>query len=57
MQQVDQGVQPSYRASLSLVQSIGQLHLQNYTLVTYAFSALTLMVGLQEGHLVCKKTE
>jgi len=24
---------------------------------TYAFSALTLLVGRQEGHLACKKTE
>jgi len=25
--------------------------------VTFAFSALTLLVGRQEGHLACKKTE
>ena len=25
--------------------------------VIYAFSALTLLVGWQEGHLACKKTE
>jgi len=26
-------------------------------LLLYAFSALTLLVGQQEGHLACKKTE
>jgi len=26
-------------------------------LLTYAFSALTLLVGRQEGHPACKKTE
>jgi len=31
-----------------------QLHKNN---VYYAFSALTLLVGRQEGHLACKKTE
>ena len=28
-----------------------------YMEVRYAFSALTLLVGRQEGHLACKKTE
>ena len=33
---------------------------RGYSIVSvakYAFSALTLLVGLQEGHLACKKTE
>jgi len=28
-----------------------------YTFLHLAFSALTLLVGLQEGHPACKKTE
>ena len=28
-----------------------------YKVVVYAFSALTLLVGRQEGHSACKKTE
>ena len=28
-----------------------------YSLILYAFSALTLLVGWQEGHPACKKTE
>jgi len=28
-----------------------------FTSVLYAFSALTLLVGQQEGHQVCKKLE
>jgi len=35
------------------------LEVENVTslLRPFAFSALTLLVGLQEGHLACKKTE
>jgi len=31
--------------------------LVNVNMQTYAFSALTLLVGWQEGHPACKKTE
>jgi len=33
-----------------------QLH-QFFLCMLHAFSALTLLVGWQEGHLACKKTE
>jgi len=32
-------------------------NLQHWWLLILAFSALTLLVGRQEGHLACKKTE
>jgi len=31
--------------------------ISNYFRLTYAFSALTLLVGRQEGHPACKKTK
>jgi len=40
-------------ASISL-ELLVQFH---HFYVTYAFSALTLLVGRQEGHPACKKTE
>jgi len=33
------------------------LFLLSYFEISFAFSALTLMVGRQEGHQACKKTE
>jgi len=34
---------------------ITQLHFTNVVTIVYAFSALTLLVGRQEGHPACKK--
>jgi len=33
------------------------MHFIGISVMTYAFNALTLLVGRQEGHPACKKTE
>jgi len=45
------------RVIMIILQLLMLLLLFNYYTHIYAFSALTLLVGWQERHLACKKTE
>jgi len=40
-------------SSLNMTRCLQRVHIQLQ--MTHAFSALTLLVGRQEGHLACKK--
>ena len=44
-----------YKGSVQQQCDLCQNYLENFLVLCYAFSALTLLVGWQEGHPACKK--
>ena len=50
-------IQPRWQPRTYFCNNYNVLFFNEYAFTVLAFSTLTLLVGQQEGHLACKKTE